>query len=298
MKQNKPSTPENAGGHRLSLSDPIQKEHVLKTITEHIQNLPPMPNTVIKLRAALQNPKIEFTSLVPLIEQDAALCADLLRFANSAVYGLHYAVDTVTDALLYFGMHNLVDFVAVSFANKMARSKFQQLRHIDDYFHHSSRVSAACYLLAWESGLGRHEREVCKIGGLLHNIGRLVILLATNQHNATLSGIPWKDRQQLIAMEEEVYGLHHCEVGMRICKHWKFPDTLAEGIGLHHRPVYGNRLCVLAAYIFLGELLVIDDLPIDIISKEFPAWALEQLGLTHKKMEDAKRLFREGQKIL
>ncbi len=250
-----------------------------------------MPETALKLRVAASRHDANFRTLLPLIEKDPGLCADLLHFANSAAYGVGHQVDTVDEAVLYFGMGNLVNFIMVSFSDRIIRESFSKFQHLDDFFAHSEQVSLAAFTLANLAQLPRHDQDVCKVTGLLHNVGKLVIFLATQQWGEELFGRPWANRQQAISEEERLYGLSHCDVGARLCRKWQFPERLLEGIGRHHNPVSGDNVSILGAFIYLGELLVIDDLPMDIIQKEFPATVLQKLNLSEERLAEARLRF-------
>jgi HD-like signal output (HDOD) protein len=252
---------------------PAERAEIARGVAEQIKKLPPMPETVIRLREEARRPSANFKTLVPLLERDPGLSADLLRFANSAAYGIPHRVDTVSEAVLYFGMRNLVEFIAVSFSNRIIRQTFSRLKNIDDYFGHSQRVSLACHVLAQDSGQDEHRQEVAKLGGLLHNIGRLVVLLVTNQDGAELTGAAWDGAKEVRWENNNMCGIDHCNVGAEICRKWEFPDLLQEAI-------------------FLGELMVIDDLPGEIINEALPAWALDQLRLSPGKLDAARGRFR------
>ena len=267
------------------------REAVTRRVIAQVEALPPMPVTALRLRAAACDPDVDFHRLVPFIEKDPGLSADLLHFANSAAYGVGHPVETVAEAVLYFGMDNLVEFILVSYSNRLVRQSFQKLRHLEEYFLHSEQVSLACCLLAQQARQSRHDQEVCKVTGLLHNIGKLVLLLATQQWGASLMGTPWDERQSMVSAEEQNFGLSHCEVGARLCQKWKFPEKLLVGIRQHHRPFLDGRVIPLAAYVYLGELLVIDDLPMNIITRDFTGEHLAELRLDEVQLREARKTY-------
>ena len=259
------------GGGRLEAMDRIVRQ---------IESLPSMPATAMKLRAVACDPNVDFSQIVPLVEKDPGLCADLLRFANSAATGVGHPVETVSEAVRYYGMDNLVHFILASYANRLIRQSFRPLRHLDDYFAHAEQVSTACALLAQRADLTFHDQEVCKVVGLLHNVGKLVLLLAARRWEAPLAGTPWDEREEAVCEEERTFGLNHCEVGARLCEKWNFPAKLLGAIRHHHRPVIDGQLNSLAAYVYFGELLVVDDLPAEAIVRDFSAEHLAELKLS------------------
>ena len=269
-----------------------ERQAAMDRIVRQIEALPPMPETAMKLRAAARDPDVDFARIVPLVEKDPGLCADLLRFANSAATGVGHPVETVSEAVRYYGMDNLNHFILVSHANRLIRESFHRLRHLDDYFLHAEQVSTACALLARHADLALHDQEVCKVVGLLHNVGKLVMLLANRQWGAPLEGTPWKDQEERIVEEERHYGLNHCEVGARLCEKWNFPSKLLEAIRYHHRPILNGRLLPHAAYVYLGELLVIDDLPMELILQGFSPAHLQVLNLSASVLMAAREEYR------
>ena len=265
-------------------------------IVRQIEILPPMPETALRLRKAASDPNADFARIVPLIEKDPGLCADLLHYANSAAYGVGHPVETMGEAVFYFGMDNLVEYILVSYTNRLVRRSFGKLRHLEDYFAHSEQVSRACSLLAQHADLSLHDQEVCKVAGLLHNIGKLVLLLATQQWGGSLmTHAPWSDRQAMVTAEDQSYGLNHCEAGAKLCQKWRFPDRLLDAIRHHHRPLQGGRLVTLAAFVYLGELMVIDDLPMEIILRDFTPDMLAQMRLTEEKLALARKAHEAAQ---
>ena len=248
-------------------------------IVRQIGRLPPMPETAMKLRALANDPHVDFPQIVPHVEKDPGLCADLLRYANSAAAGVGHPVETVAEAVRYYGMDNLLHYIWVFYSNRLAREAFKPLKHLDDYFLHAEQVSTACAILARRANLVVHDQEVCKVAGLLHNIGKLVVLLATKRWGDPLEGTPWGRWQKEIAEEESEYGLNHCEVGAKLCEKWNFPDKLLKAIRYHHRPILEGKLIPLAAYVYLGEVLAIEDLPVEAVAADFRPEDMKALGL-------------------
>jgi c-di-GMP phosphodiesterase len=62
---------------------------------------------LLQLLAALQNPRIEFGRLETLIARDVALSYRLLRYINSAFFGLRCEVSSIGRALTLLGLDNL-----------------------------------------------------------------------------------------------------------------------------------------------------------------------------------------------
>src|SRR4051794_27223680 len=70
--------------------------------------------TMLQLVAALQDPKIEIRQLETLVTRDVALSYRLLRYINSAFFGLRREVDSISRALMLLGTANVKRWATLS----------------------------------------------------------------------------------------------------------------------------------------------------------------------------------------
>jgi c-di-GMP phosphodiesterase len=70
--------------------------------------------TMLQLVAALQDPTIEIRELERLVTRDVALSYRLLRYINSAFFGLRREVDSISRALMLLGVANVKRWATLS----------------------------------------------------------------------------------------------------------------------------------------------------------------------------------------
>jgi EAL and modified HD-GYP domain-containing signal transduction protein len=70
--------------------------------------------SLLQVVAALQNPSVDFAALEHLISRDVALSFRLLRYINSAFFGLHCEVRSIGHALALLGVENLRHWATLS----------------------------------------------------------------------------------------------------------------------------------------------------------------------------------------
>jgi HD-like signal output (HDOD) protein len=271
------------------MSSPLTAEEFAQKVSEQIQSLPTLPDTALKLRAILADPDCDFDDILSNLVADPGLCGDLIRLANSPFYGQCGRVQTIRDAVLALGMVNLSNFILVAYSNKIVRSRFSRLKNLAGYFSHSSKVSGAAYFIARASGASQKDQEVCKLAGLLHNIGRLVIAVASEQWMCPLDNV---SAEATGKKNPEFFWLDACEVGMRVCQKWNFPETLAEGIGRHHSPIKGDDVNYVALIIYLAEFLIIENLSLQVILSDFSPELLSRMNLTVAVLAKAREDYR------
>ena len=90
-----------------------------------IENLPPLPETVVKLQNYIDQSgsEVQTQKVADIIVQDPLLTADLLRLANSPYYGFSREISTINQVVALLGVVNIKN---IAIANSL-KGKF----HID-----------------------------------------------------------------------------------------------------------------------------------------------------------------------
>ena len=265
-------------------------EQYSKEIIEHINKLPPMPANILKLRKICANPYSNFSDLTPIIDKDPGLCADILHMANSAFYGVGHKVVSANEAVRYIGMDHLVNFVSIQFSTRVIKKHFHGLRDLNNYFIHSQKISLAAKILAKMAAKNKKEQDFYQVSGLLHDIGRLVILYISDEETAKLIVDEWQFVINIVEKEKKYMGMDHCYIGMKICEKWNFPPLLQDTIEKHHSPLEGE-LCEEAAFILLAHFISMDNLPEEVLLSVYQQDILERLNLSHEAIINAKKKY-------
>jgi putative nucleotidyltransferase with HDIG domain len=167
------------------------------------------------------------------VSYDQALTAKTLRLANSSSFGLQVKVTTIQQAITYLGFQttrNLITAAAVTGCFSSGRCA-----GFDDkaFWRHSIAVAACARALARRM---RFNQDYAFTAGLLHDIGRLVLVTAAPQ--AYTEVVEWRLRHDggWQDAERAVLGVDHVEAGMALAGHWNFSDTMRQAIAFHHAP--------------------------------------------------------------
>jgi len=272
----------------------VSKGEIIDLLVDKIKELPPMPSNVVKLRQAVADPNVNFSRLTPILKEDPSMCADVLKIANSARYGVGHKVDLIEEAVRYFGIHSLIDFVSIACSEKIIKKSFSHVANLNDYLDHSRQVSLACSVMTKALKLNAHRQEVFTIIGLLHDIGRLVILLVTEESFILqeIFNCSWEEMQEIVKDENKLFGINHGELGMRICQKWLFPEVICKGIHKHHSPLIGkDDFSFEGTVIFLSEVISFTELPENVLEKALPPVIMEKLGLTTTTLIEARHSY-------
>jgi len=267
----------------------INKKLLAIKVAEIVNRLPPIPNNVGRILNLASQTSDNGTKILSMVKQDPGLSADLLHIANESS-DKSQTIETIDDAFRDLGIRPVVQIVRFCYAQNTIRQYFNSLKYLQQYFIHSQNISKACRVLAKISGIAPHDRELYATAGLIHDIGRLVIFLASDRFNAPLIGTTVKKMASIDHDEKRVLGLSHSEVGWQLCKRWSFSPALQEAILRHHTPLKKTDFSIPGAFVFLAHFVSYSDISGDILSKMLPAELLAKLNLTTKDFIKARKM--------
>jgi putative nucleotidyltransferase with HDIG domain len=111
------------------------------------------------------------------------------------------------------------------------------------FWKHSLAVGLAAKALAASAGLNPDHAFTA---GLLHDIGRLVLVTCFPDHYRTVVENRAKSDDFLVAREREELGFDHADVGAALAKRWKFSPEVSEAVRAHHQPWRPDALPLVA----------------------------------------------------
>ncbi len=202
-------------------------------ILESVRSLPPLPAAVERLLALSREPEVDFRKVIQVIESDPALTARMLRAANSAFYGVSRRVQTVQQAIVLLGHEAVINLaLGISVLNLKRNLLKQWPGDPSVFWRHTVTVALLARELA--RALRYPSSEEAFVAGLLHDIGKLVLL---THHGVVYAQALLAARQSpepLHILERELFDVDHAVAGYALCLHWHLPDTLAQAVAEHH----------------------------------------------------------------
>ena len=83
-------------------------------IIKKIKTLPPLPKSVIDIQKITSDPNGSIADLIKVVKEDPMLTANLLKAANSPLYGFSRQIKNVDQAVSLFGMSTVKGFAVAS----------------------------------------------------------------------------------------------------------------------------------------------------------------------------------------
>lgn len=268
-----------------------KKEELSRRITELVDKLPLFPHNIDALLATAVKPSEDNKEILRLIESDPELSTELLQVARS-YYGTAADIKTIEDAVNHVGLRALVQLIGISYARNAIQEEFAALKYLNEYIDHSEDISTSCRILAEVSGIPQDELEIYTIAGLIHDVGRLAIMVASNRTSAHVLGTLWDKMASVIHDEKLTLGTNHCDIGMRICRKWNFSSVIQEGVLRHHTPLFDSDFSYVGAIIFISHFLSASDPSGEILSTLIASEVLAKLNLTSTDFDKAKNIYK------
>ncbi len=187
--------------------------------------IPSFPDIVIRIKRALEDENCDIEKLTKVVSSDPALAARLLALANSAL--LQRGAKQVQDLRTAVGrlgqkmVRNTAMSVAVEqiFLGSSLGSHRERLREI---FRESTRVAAYTFTLA--RTLTKINPDEALMAGLLHNVGKLYIIMQATNHPEFIDSDETMD---------QLMQNWHGQIGKAIIEGWGFSEAMADAAADH-----------------------------------------------------------------
>jgi|SRR5579864_915701 len=199
--------------------------------------VPPFPAIAHRILALVGKEDVHARELGDLLKMDPSFSAELLRFANSALFGISGEVTSVAHAIVIVGTDRIKTMATLVAMNRMVRSSVR-INALRKVWQHSL-VTA---VIAEEAArIARSDSDSAYTTGLLHNLGTLGMMSAYPDQYSDMLEVSNDCGFDLLQTERELFEIDHCAAGAYLAEDWGFPDKLVAAIATHHdEPVAGE----------------------------------------------------------
>jgi len=221
----------------------------IQTLLDRIGELPPMQEAAQKALIMIRHPDTNMRHLADVLSTDQILASLVLRWANSAYYGLSAPIKTVQQAVVVLGKNTIQSLLfAATLANLLNRPAPGYALDRGALWKHSIGVAAGARLIA-----NRYNPSIAEEAyhaGLLCDIGKLALEFYLRDVQFDREKIK---EMSFIEIETSLLGLDHALVGKELARRWNLPVTLQNAIGYHHRPSLAGESFLLASSVHLAD---------------------------------------------
>jgi len=198
-------------------------------IIKQIKALPPLPKSVLEIQRITNDPNSSIADLVKVVKEDPMLTANLLKAANSPLYGFTRQIKNVDQAVSLFGMSTVKGF-AISFAIKNTLKFDLSAYGISENQFHDVSANRNAIAINWFKR-DRKKLDILATNSFLIDLGAVVIsLILANENKSESFRNKLQNGENREELEKEFVGSTTNEITAEIFKHWNFSSDLIESI--------------------------------------------------------------------
>lgn len=201
-------------------------------LLQTIDNLPPLPETVMKLQQYVDSSgsEVQVQGVVDIISKDPLLTGDLLRLANSPFYGFSREISTLNQVVSLLGISNVKN---VAIANSL-RGNFKI--DVSPYGLSTQDFLGNCakeadFISEWFSETDKKLSQVLVPCAMLLRLGMILFantLIQSGKDKEFLAALKESNFSDISSVETDFYGLDHLTFLGYLFDHWKFDEVLIQ----------------------------------------------------------------------
>lgn len=195
--------------------------------------LPVLPSALLKFSEKAKDPEVSTGLLSRIVETDAGLSCDLLRYVNSVAFGLRNNISSVQQAISMCGIRATHLYLTTCGVKSAMRSSSSKLINFQRFWH--INLERAMFAREVAKLLGA-DSQLAFTGAMLQDF---LLPVLTNELLEPYLGFcedPTK-YDCLANYEREKFGWDHAQAASKIMFEWGMPDELICCVSLHHEGV-------------------------------------------------------------
>jgi len=211
---------------------------VLETIKKSAA-VPSMPQVVLRFLEIMQDPNFDYADLVKVLSTDPGTVSEILRLANSALFGVRNKVVSPKQAVTLLGPKRTRSLLLGRYlVDTLSKKKVAGLDM--SYFWRRSLAGSVVASHFAEAVLPR-QRDEAFIGALLADIGIPILAEALPDKYGKIVA-RYTPHAAPIELEDELEAVEvtHAQVSAMVLSHWTLPDSVSAAVNLHQSPNPGT----------------------------------------------------------
>ncbi|HEX4068128.1 MAG TPA: HDOD domain-containing protein [Acidobacteriaceae bacterium] len=192
--------------------------------------LRPFPNIALRVMRLTEREDVHMGRLATLVESDPAFSTEVLTVANGWMYARREPIASVRQAVSTLGIRRLQG-LCLTVGVRTFLGKSLQMPITRALWRHSVATALIAEELARQSEM---DPDIAYTAGLLHDIGRLGLMVAWPKAYATLLDTHYGSPASILELEAGLFGADHCSLSNLLIRDWELPSALFAGH--HHGP--------------------------------------------------------------
>lgn len=206
------------------------------SIIDSIKALPPLSSTIIEINRVYADPEATISDMAKTIEKDPMIIANLLKAANSPLYGFGREIKNAVQAVSLFGMGMTRSIAIGNSIRKLLNVDMQPYGITPENFAHISSLQAGL-MIKWYQKIDRVKADRLYLAAFLQETGKILIASSIIQDDETISfSSEAANSNDLAVLEKSYVNVTSGEVTALVFEHWKFASDFNDMIKYSDNP--------------------------------------------------------------
>ena len=203
----------------------------LSEVLRRVESLAPLQRTIIEIEQYRKKEEKEIQELYEIIKKDALLVTNLLKIANSAMFGFRSKVETPLRAITLLGINFTISVAISTSSQKLLISSLSPYGLSNDDFMKASNIALALTNL-WLNKVDPELKDKLLLPALLQDIGKYIIsdVLILNNKESDFYKKVLENLKSLQEIEKDFFEFSSSYVTAHIFKHWNLSQELINTI--------------------------------------------------------------------
>jgi HD-like signal output (HDOD) protein len=209
-----------------------------EAILDKVKAFPPLDDTVTKVMAVCNDIDGSIGDLAKVVQNDPMTTANIIKAANSPLYGFSREIKGIEQAVSIFGMDTVKGFAFSSFLQKKPDLNLDPYG-IDARDFASISEQQNAFIAKWFKGK-QQMLNVLSLTSFLMEVGKLVLasVVVENKKVEEFKShvAEAKNIEMLQAVEKKIFGITNEEVTAILLEEWNFDANMFNAIKYLHTP--------------------------------------------------------------
>jgi HD-like signal output (HDOD) protein len=236
----------------------------LQTVVTELRSIPSLPQVHHSLLRELEDERTATAAIAGVVADDPGLSLKVLHLANSSLFGRGNLVTSPVDAVMCLG----TDMIAAIVLSQSLFRHYEALHRpemdLKRVWAHSWETARLAQHLCREKRLGNKAGEEAFLAGLMHEIGRFILIDNFPMAFQTACDSARQTRSPLAAGLRETLQATPSQVGAYVLELWGLPNRVVDAIGALDNPAEGQTDgMTLRAALYIADHIASGKFPAD-----------------------------------
>lgn len=209
-------------------------QEFFKTI---IENIPPLPESVTKIESYAKDPNVSFKQVSQMLEKDPVLTSEILKAANSSIYGFSRKISTIESAISLFGLGTIRGFVLAVYVRNNFNFTLEPYGITPQQFALTASRHHA-FATNWYFRSMPRLFDILSPATFLSNLGEMLIsqyLISENKSADFTNAL--QEHFDYHEVEKIFCGINAVELTAEVFEHWGLEERLVNTLRYINNPM-------------------------------------------------------------